>query len=65
MKDAGAVNIKQLVDGMEGYAMLTLTRMRLPGPWTPEEVRAYLSRVSEKMNKGWHVYLVWKRIWAD
>lgn len=51
--------------------MLTLLRYMLtkfgePEPWTPDEVQVLLAKArSEYDNKGYHMYLKFRRVWGQ
>lgn len=33
-------------------------------PWTVEEVKLYLQKVKEELESGWHIYLLFRRVWV-
>lgn len=54
-KDAGRAAMKSFKAGVEGWAMFLLTQFGRP-KWTPQEVKEYVGRLEEELDRGWHVY---------
>lgn len=54
LKEVGRINKDHFLEGMEGYAMLVLTKFgRKEGkPWSPEEVKVFLNKVRGEMEGG-------------
>ena len=66
LKEAGRFQKTQVLEGMEGYSMFTLTRFGKPTPWTPDQVQVYLAKVRQEINTpGLHAYYERKRVWAQ
>ena len=64
LKEAGRFNEEHIKAGIEGYAMYLLTKFGDPQPWSAEEVQVFLAKVRKEMEKGYHCYLTFKRVWA-
>ncbi|KAH0845446.1 hypothetical protein FOPE_11680 [Fonsecaea pedrosoi] len=58
LKDAGRINLTHWSSGLDGWAMMLLTRWGAPEPWTADEARVYVARVREELKKRrlhiWH-----------
>ena len=64
-KDAGRVNKKQILSGLEGWLMYFLTQHGDPTPWSPEEVQVLVAKFRKELDAGWHIYQKAKRVWAQ
>ena len=66
LKEAGRVNYRVWVDGLEGYGLYLLTRFGPPKPWTKEEVLEFTGRVRKEFQRpGQHIYQWARRVWAQ
>lgn len=64
-KDAGRVNLKGIMAGLEGYVLFMLTKFGAPKPWSVEEVKKYVERAKVDLNNPkYHVYNKARRVWA-
>lgn len=50
--------------GMEGYAMYLLGKYGDSQPWSAEEVQVFPVKVRKGMEKGYHCYLTFRRVYA-
>lgn len=66
LKEAGKMNLESWSNGLEGFALLLLTRFGEPEPWSKEEVYVYLAKVRQDLKKpGTHPYHFVRRVWAQ
>lgn len=65
-KEAGKWNLDQLLTGLEGYALMLLTKFGEPTPWSTEEVQAFLEGMREEMmDRKRHTYIYTRRVFAQ
>ena len=64
-QDAGRCSLIQIKEGLEGWSLWLLTHFGAPKPWTMEEATVYAAKLKVEFEKGWHVYQISKRVWAQ
>lgn len=45
--------------------MFILTKFGSPEPWSAEEVQAYLAKARADLDKGYHGYMLHRRVWGQ
>lgn len=66
LRDAGIIGREVFKSGAEGWVLWLLTNYGLPEPWTPEQVRMFVSKALEAVNNDEsHIYHRAKRVWAQ
>ncbi|KAJ5710038.1 hypothetical protein N7493_009630 [Penicillium malachiteum] len=57
IKEAGFINVRHWMSGMEGWCMWLLTNYGTPKPWTKEEVYVFCAEVRNEIRQGrYHCY---------
>lgn len=66
LKETGRINQEHWSSGLEGWAMWLLTRHGAPQPWSADEVRVYVARVRQELERGgMHIWHYTRRVWAQ